>query len=173
MPFYFEVMYLKLNYPRSPPARRLRTKTAACGSTATTTGVRAAGRLAAHPHAPHTEGMLKLWMLVCALTLLAVPAVLAQTGQTDAQLALTMTTNLYCGTLSVLSGNIGLFIGFTVALYGLYVLIQTASMRGVYIIVCGALLTALPGLVITGLKGANVMLAGISTRATLPTPSCP
>jgi hypothetical protein len=118
--------------------------------------------------------IMKRLFAALPMLLAAAPAVAQNVidGRNDGAVALAMTTQLYCGlTKVVIGGNIGLFIGFAIALYGLYVLVQSASMRGVYIIVVGAMLTALPGLVVTGLKGANLMLGTLSTRQ-ITTPNC-
>lgn len=104
---------------------------------------------------------LGLFLGLVAPTLFVGLPALAQNQKTDGQIAIQTTTQLYCGLFSIMNGKIGLFVGFSVALYGLYLLIENANMRGIYIIVCGALLTALPNIVIGGIQGTAAFLQAV------------
>jgi murein DD-endopeptidase MepM/ murein hydrolase activator NlpD len=79
-----------------------------------------------------------------------------------------LAAQLLCQTFTIMSGPVGLFIGFAVALYGLWQMVVDGDFKGgLLFIVVGALLTALPGVTRTFLAGANELLraAGVSTES--------
>ncbi len=74
------------------------------------------------------------------------PATMGQTG-------VTLSQQFYCQSKYVLSGNFGLLIGLAVALLGLYQMVNGAVAGGLILLLCGALITALPSLVESTMKG--------------------
>lgn len=77
-----------------------------------------------------------------------------------------MALQLICQTYQLGSGNLMLMAGFLLAVYGLYRMISAASYKsGLILIIVGALLTALPGLIFSFLQGTNIWLfnSGITT----------
>ena len=116
-------------------------------------------------------------LLALLALLLAWPALATTTTPTtltDGQVALKLSENLICDTKDIVSGPLGLMAGFLLAAYGLYIWIRQDAMKTALIyIICGAFLTALPGLIFTFLGGVSALTvqSGMSTIA--PTfPAC-
>lgn len=83
-------------------------------------------------------------------------------GKTDNQLAMGLSQQLYCQSKNVLAGNFGLLLGLGLALMGLYQMVSGNLMGGIIMLVSGALITALPSLIESGLKGLGTFLSGAS-----------
>lgn len=101
--------------------------------------------------------------LLLALSLAA--TAWAEEGDGYASASEGMSKQLLCGVITVGSGNIALFAGLLLALYGLWAMVRHAALKsGLIFIVCGALLTALPSLILSGLGGLSTFLnqTGIS-----------
>ncbi|HEX2859329.1 MAG TPA: hypothetical protein VHP58_03930 [Alphaproteobacteria bacterium] len=103
--------------------------------------------------------MKKLMIFAFALVaMLLVGHVWAQTStdmpsQTDGQIALSLSQQLYCQSKNVLASNLGLLIGVVMALAGLYRMVSGNLAGGMIMLICGALITALPSLVESAMKG--------------------
>jgi hypothetical protein len=81
-----------------------------------------------------------------------------------------LSKQLLCEVVAVGSGNIALLAGLLVALYGLWAMVRHAALkRGFILIISGALLTALPSLVISSLGGVATWLqnSGLSAYGDL------
>jgi hypothetical protein len=96
------------------------------------------------------------------------------TSPTDGQIAMALSQQLYCQAKGVLSGNLGLLAGMVIALYGLYTMINGAVSGGLILVICGALLTALPSLVQSTMQGLSGFLTStqISAQALQIPPGC-
>lgn len=99
-----------------------------------------------------------------AALLFVMTALPAQAGifSGSSGLALQLTCQIY----TILSGTLGLLLGFCVACYGLYLILRDAAYKsGLAWIVVGALFTAVPGILMSTLDGAHGWLkgAGITT----------
>jgi len=73
---------------------------------------------------------------------------------TDSQAGLSLSQQFYCQAKGVLSGNLGLIAGLLLALTGLWAMVNGSLTGGVITLICGALITALPSLTESFLKGA-------------------
>ena len=70
-----------------------------------------------------------------------------------------LAARMVCDAYTLGSGNLMLMVGFLVAVYGLYLMIAQASYKsGVLLMVFGAMMTALPGLIITFLMATSTFL---------------
>jgi hypothetical protein len=88
-------------------------------------------------------------------------------GETDGQTAARLSKSLLCDTYGILSGNLGLMAGFLIAVWGLFIWIRNDKlMLGLTLILVGAFLTAIPGLVISFLQGAYLVTAPLRTDST-------
>lgn len=74
-------------------------------------------------------------------------------GKTDNQIAMSLSQQLYCQSKNVLAGNLGLLLGLGLALMGLYQMVSGNLVGGLILLICGALITALPSLVESTMKG--------------------
>jgi hypothetical protein len=73
-----------------------------------------------------------------------------------------MAARLLCDGATLISGPAGLFFGFAIALYGLWQIISSENFKyGLVLIVVGALLTALPGLIRSGVSGTSGFLVSM------------
>jgi hypothetical protein len=103
------------------------------------------------------------------------PACVDDNVDTSGALSKQLSQDLYCQSKKLLSGNIGLLIGVVIALFGLYQMAGGNLMGGLVLLVCGALVTALPSLVESFLTGVGSVLStgGTSLGATtFKPPSC-
>ena len=85
-------------------------------------------------------------------------------GAVSTQLAI----NLYCGTATLFEGDIGLLIGLILVFTGLWSLVQGGKIAAALpVLIFGALITALPSLIISSLQGLGQLLSdtGISRGA--------
>lgn len=109
----------------------------------------------------HTLSMRMILFVVAALAL-------AGAGYADAPAAAPNGTALaydtYCSIKGMVSGNLGLMVGFGAAVFGLVQLIQGKTGAGLFLILGGALVTALPGMIEGTLSGLGSVLrtSGIS-----------
>jgi hypothetical protein len=89
----------------------------------------------------------------------------ATTAGTDGSAAVGMSRRLICYTFSTIQGNIGLLAGFAIGLYGLWTIIRGSPGFGLFLIVAGALTTALPSLISSGLAGLQSVVenSGLSS----------
>ena len=102
-----------------------------------------------------------------------VPLGFAQATPTDGQLATSLAQQLVCDTHNVISGNLGLMMGFLVACWGLYLMIVKNSMKsGLMFLIFGALLTALPGIVLSFFDGLGLALGGMTEVHSITRPGC-
>lgn len=70
-----------------------------------------------------------------------------------------MAARMVCEAYTLGSGNLMLMVGFLVAVYGLYLMIASASYKGgIFLMIFGAIMTALPGLIITFLMATSTFL---------------
>ena len=120
---------------------------------------------------------MRLWILVLLLVGLGVGAAYADTSsttQTNGQLGLQLSQELYCQMKSAFTSNTGLFAGLCIAVFGLWKLLSGNMSGGLILIVSGALLTALPSLAQSFLNGLGMALSGIATQTSVSPPSsCP
>ena len=69
---------------------------------------------------------------------------------------------------SVISGNIGLAIGLTLALFGFYIFFMEQRTWGLFVMILGALFTAIPGFFVAAYNGANPIINAFGgSRGTL------
>lgn len=83
-------------------------------------------------------------------------------GTVSTQLAI----NLYCGTAALFEGDLGLLIGLILVFTGLWSLVQGGKIvAALPVLIFGALITALPSLIISSLQGLGQLLSdtGISS----------
>jgi hypothetical protein len=81
-----------------------------------------------------------------------------------------LSKQLLCEVAAVGSGNLALFAGLLVALYGLWTMVRSGSLKsGFILIISGALLTTLPSLIISSLGGVAHWLqaSGMSNQGDL------
>ena len=104
-------------------------------------------------------------------------AMLAGLGWADdaaGESSVALSMSVYCGVKSLVNGNVGLLIGFAVAIFGLYQLVQGKTGGGLLLIVGGALVTFVPNLIESALEGVSSVLnsSTISTDSAFKAPSC-
>jgi len=95
----------------------------------------------------------------------------ATSGEVSTQLA----NQLFCDTRALLEGNIGILIGLILVFVALWSMINGAKfLAAAPLLVMGALITALPSLIMATLEGLGALLqqSGI-TQSQFKPPSCP
>ena len=92
-----------------------------------------------------------MWALVAVMVLMGPEVWAADAG-------LNLSRRLICYVYSNFSGTIGLLVGFCIALYGLWMIIQGSLGGGVFLIAGGAVVSQLPGLVASTLSGVQGIL---------------
>ena len=92
---------------------------------------------------------------------LAIPAVTwAGAGQTSGNVSTELAKNLLCNTAALLQGDIGLLIGLILVFMGLWSLIQgNKIISALPLLIIGALITALPTLVMSAAMGLGDLLS--------------
>lgn len=94
-----------------------------------------------------------------ALALLSLMLLLPALGiAEDASVGLSQ--RLLCYTFSVMGGTVGMLVGFVVALYGLWTIIQGKMGWGLFLILGGAMVTAAPQLIGASFSGMQGVLEG-------------
>lgn len=79
---------------------------------------------------------------------------------------------LYCQSKGLIQGNIGTFIGLTVALLGLFQFTVQAKTSGLLVLLAGVLVTLSPSIYISFMKGLRSTFSGVEGSAITP-PPCP
>lgn len=108
-----------------------------------------------------------LFVAVTALLVLVVDPVFAQAapsaGTTNASVTAPLAKDLYCSTFNLLSSDIGIFIGLLVAFLG-FLLFTTQEYPAASLIMMagGVLISAMPGLFISGLEGIAPIVGQLS-----------
>lgn len=93
-----------------------------------------------------------------ALGLLAVMLALPMLGMAQESAGVGLSKRLICYTFATLNGTVGLLLGFCLALYGLWTIIQGSPGWGIGLILGGAILTQVPNLVAAFLGGTQNVL---------------
>lgn len=84
-----------------------------------------------------------------------------------------LSQELVCDTHNIISGNLGLMVGFLIAAYGLYKMIASNDMKGGLIfIIVGALFTATPGLILSFFDGMGLALGNLTEVHSISKPYC-
>jgi hypothetical protein len=128
------------------------------------------------PFPPHTYIMRLILPVLVFVAFAGMASAMEVVGELPANggLAIGLTQNLYCDMKGLLSGSVGLMIGFAVALLGLMKIIQGSTGTGIIFILMGAAVTALPNIVESTIGGIGSVLYenDISTRAPGPGMDC-
>lgn len=83
----------------------------------------------------------------------------ATAGASDGQTSIMLSKRLYCDTKSLIEGNLGILLGLLLVIMGIWSLIRDGSWTdGLIMIIFGALVTALPGLLESTYGGLGDML---------------
>jgi hypothetical protein len=92
----------------------------------------------------------RLFPLVILAVLLALPLT-GHAADALGDASVGMSERLICSTFSILQGDIGLLAGFAIGIYGLLTVIRGSLGFGLFLVVAGALTTAVPGAIASGL----------------------
>ena len=93
------------------------------------------------------------------------------TGNSSGQVSEVLSFNLYCQVISLLEGYIGLLLGLIMLVAGFWTLIKGGSVPvALSMILMGGLVTALPSLIISTLKGLDLLLQDTHLTSTALTP---
>ena len=121
-----------------------------------------------------------IFLLLTALAaLLVIPALAVEFSDAAAVDGVSLGIAMYCATQGLLSGTLGLLVGFSIALYGLYLITTGAGGFGIFLIVCGPLVTMLPSLIESSLSGLGAVLSRSATGISIydnpgpKPPECP
>lgn len=113
------------------------------------------------------------YLVLALFVMLAFPLVSYATGAvagpTTGEAGIAAAKGIYCGTKTLLEGQLGLLIGMLFVISGLWMLIQGKGVpAALVLLVFGAVVTAIPGMVESSLKGLSSMFysAGISSKDT-------
>ncbi len=93
----------------------------------------------------------------------------------NGEVSIFLANQLFCSTVDLLEGDIGLLIGLILIFVGLWSMVQGAKFVAAFpIMIMGALITAIPSLLLSSLKGLSGLLndSHISKHDFTP-PSCP
>lgn len=95
----------------------------------------------------------------------------ATQGTSDGQVALTLAQGLMCDTKALLEGYVGLLLGLVLIFVGVWSLVGGGSPKvGLVTIFFGALITALPSLILSTMEGFGALMeqSGLSSGWTAP-----
>ena len=105
-----------------------------------------------------------IFLLLAALAaFMAMPAIALASSHPTTLDGVSLGIAMYCATQGLLSGTLGLLVGFSIALYGLYLITTGAGGFGIFLIVCGPLVTMLPSLIESSLSGLGAVLSRSAT----------
>jgi hypothetical protein len=85
----------------------------------------------------------------------------------DLQYADALSTDLYCGAVTVLSSNLGVFFGLAVAAFGFLNLLAGSVGRGIFLIAGGVFFTAIPGWFESGMDSTAQTLSPVTGRGAI------
>lgn len=114
---------------------------------------------------------LMLPIFACAVVALSLgaEAVWAQNpgtqGTSTGEVSFELAKDIYCGTRGLLEGKLGLLIGLFFVAWGVWLLIKGKGFpAAIVMLIFGSIVTAIPGLVVSGLGGLSSMFqqSGIS-----------